>query len=100
MKTVAQSDDQSRAVMFDQLRQSCQSRSGVVGWQQHAARREGRAFLKVQIGDREQPLIGPVQRARGIGNERRASDSDLMCGAPARRLKFRNRIGAGGVTNG
>jgi hypothetical protein len=52
----------------------------------------------MQIGDREQPLVGPVKRARRIGNEPRAGDGNLMRGASARRLKFRNRAGAGGTS--
>jgi hypothetical protein len=44
--------------------------------------------------------VRPIKRACWIGDEGGAGDGNLMRGAPARRLKFHNRIGASGVMSG
>ena len=54
VETVAERDHRARRVARDQPRQPRQRRRGVVRRQQHAARGEARAFLEMQVGDREQ----------------------------------------------
>jgi hypothetical protein len=49
----------------------------------------------MQIGNREQPFIGPIERACRIGDKRRAGDNDFMPGASARRRRISKWIHAG-----
>ncbi len=69
VETVAQGDDATRRIMRNQTREPRECRGGVIGRQQHAARGKARAFFEMQVGDRQQPLLRPVQRAVGIGEE-------------------------------
>ena len=69
MKTVAERDDEPRRVARDQTSQARERRRRIVRRQQHTARREGRAFFQMQIGDREHASLGPVQCAGRIADE-------------------------------
>ncbi len=69
MKAVAERNHEPRRIARNQMRQAPERRRRVVGRQQHAARREGGAFLQMQIGDREQTFVRPEQRAAWIGDE-------------------------------
>jgi hypothetical protein len=53
VKAVAQRDHGLRRVASDDDGKPRQGGRGVIGGQQHAARREARTFLQMQIGDRE-----------------------------------------------
>ena len=75
MKTVAERDHHARIVPRDHGRQPAQRRHGVVGRQQHAARGKARALLQMQVGDDEQALLLPEQRAGEIG-ERSVTSGD------------------------
>ena len=72
VKTVAERDHGFRIEARDHRAEPAQRSDGVVRRQQHAAHREARAFFQMQIGDDEQPLVFPVQRAGEIGDERDA----------------------------
>ena len=78
MEAVAQRDDAARRIMRDKTRKPRQRRGGVIGRQQHAARGKARAFFQMQVGDDEQALLRPVQRACRIGEERSGTDRDGM----------------------
>ena len=74
VKTVAERDHHARIMMRDHGGEPAKRRDGVVGRQQHAARGEARALFQMQIGDDEQPLLFPEQRAGEIGEQRDAGD--------------------------
>ena len=48
-----------------------------------ARRGKARAFFQMQVGDREQALLRPVQRASGVGNQSNAGNGDAV--VPIRR---------------
>ena len=68
-----------------------QRRHRVIGRQQHAARGKAGAFFQMQVGDDEQALLFPEQRAGEIGDERHVRDRDLSrrasCLIVSRRLR-------------
>ena len=70
MEAVAERDDAARRVAHNEAFQPRQGRRRVIGRQQDAASGQARTFLKVEIGDDQQVLLGPVGRAGGIGDER------------------------------
>ena len=76
MKTVAERDHHARIVARDHGGKPAQRRHGIIGRQQHAARGEAGAFFQMQVGDDEQALLFPEQRAGEIGDERHAGDID------------------------
>ena len=53
VKAIAECDDEPRRIPLDETRQSAERRRRIVRRQEHAARREGRAFFEMQIGDDE-----------------------------------------------
>ena len=69
VKTVAERDHHARIVPRDHRGEAAERRRGVVGRQQHAARGEARAFFQMQVGDDEQALLFPEQRAGEIGEQ-------------------------------
>ena len=70
VKTVAERNHHARIVPRDHGGETAQRRDGVVRRQQHAARGEAGAFFQMQIGDDEQALLLPEQRAGEVGDER------------------------------
>ena len=66
MKTVAQGDGQARAQTADQQRQLVQRGAAVPGRNEAAGPGGGAAFFKMQIGDNDDPLGRPEQRAGGV----------------------------------
>ena len=76
MEAIAERDQNLRPVTLKQRGKCAERRRGVVGRQQHAARRIARAFFEMQIGNDQQALLRPVQRARRIGDQRHARDVD------------------------
>ena len=52
--------------------ETAERRHGVIGRQQHAARRKTGTLFQVQVGDDEQALLLPEQRAGEIGEKRNA----------------------------
>ena len=67
VKTVAERDHHARIVPRDHGGEPAERRHGVVGRQQHAARGEAGALFQMQVGDDEQALLLPEQRAGEIG---------------------------------
>ena len=63
VKAVAERDHDARIIMRDDSREPRKRRLGVIGRQQHAAGREARALFEMQVGDDEQTLLFPEQRA-------------------------------------
>ena len=76
--------------MRDKTRKPRQRRGGVIRRQQHAARGKARAFLQMQVGDNEQTMFRPLQRACRIGKERSRTDRNGMV-----RVFSRGAIGTG-----
>ena len=74
MKTVAERDHHARVMPRDHGRETAERRHRIVGRQQHAARGEAGALFQMQVGDDEQALFLPEQRAGEIGDEIDASD--------------------------
>ena len=77
VKAVAERDHHARVVPRDDGGEPAQRRDGVVGRQQHAARGEAGAFFQMQVGDDEQALLLPEQRAGEIGEEHYVCDRNL-----------------------
>ena len=69
VKAVAERNHHARVVPRDHGGQPAQRRNRVVGRQQHAARGEAGAFFQMQVGDDQQALLLPEQRAGEIGEE-------------------------------
>ncbi len=69
METVAERNHHARVMPRDDGGETAERRHRVVGWQQHTARGEAGALFQMQIGDDEQALLRPEQRAGEIGNE-------------------------------
>ena len=74
MKAVAERDHHARVVARNHAGEAPQGRRGVIGWQQHTAGGKARTFFQMQVGDDEQPLRFPKQRAGKIGHQRDAGD--------------------------
>ena len=70
VKAVAERDHHARIVPRDDGGKPAQRRHGIVGRQQHAARGKAGAFFQMQVGDDEQALLLPEQRAGEIGERR------------------------------
>jgi hypothetical protein len=79
MKAVAERDHRTRGKTRNHDCYSCQGRCGIVRRQQNAARGKARSFLQMQIGDDEDPFLGPIQRAVAIHGDRHVSDRDFRC---------------------
>src|ERR1700674_4049430 len=77
MEAVAERDQRLRGKARDHVGKAQERRRSVVGRQQLAARCKARALLEVQIGDDEDFLFRPVERAGGIGRETGAGELDL-----------------------
>ena len=75
VKTVAERNHHARVVPRDDGGETAQRRHRIIGWQQHAALGEAGALFQVQVGDDEQALLLPEQRAGKIGEERHVGDS-------------------------
>ncbi len=69
VEAVAQADDGFRSVALDSRFQPPQRVGRVIRWQQPAAAGEGRAFLQMQIGHRQQAAVRPSERAGEIGQQ-------------------------------
>ena len=76
MKAVAQRDHRLWRVASNDDSKPRQRRRGVVGGQQHAARRKAGAFFQMQVGDHQQALRFPEQRAGQVGDEGHTGDVD------------------------
>ena len=76
MKAVAERDHHGRVVPRDDGREAAKRRHGIVRRQQHAAGGEAGALFQMQVGDDEQALLFPEQRAGEIGDKRYAGDLD------------------------
>ena len=59
VKTVAECHDTARPVIRNQMRQTSQRARGVVGRQQLPTRGKARAFLQMQVGDRQETVLRP-----------------------------------------
>ena len=81
METVAERDHDARRVMRDETGKARQRRRRVVRRQQLPARGKARAFLQMQIGDGEQALLGPIERAGAIGEQRHAGKDNEIAHA-------------------
>ncbi|MGY4301164.1 hypothetical protein ACVWXN_009259 [Bradyrhizobium sp. i1.4.4] len=79
VKTVAERDDRSGIMAGDDGSETAQRCQRIVRRQQHTARGEARPFFQMQIGDDEQALLFPEQRAGEIGVERDASHIQSAC---------------------
>src|SRR3954465_13021202 len=77
VKTVAERNDDSRIMAGDDSSEPTKRGDGVVRRQQHPAHGEAGTFFQMQIGDDEQALLFPEQRAGKIGRERHAADADI-----------------------
>jgi hypothetical protein len=69
VKTVAERDHRARIVIQDDGCEAAECRHRIVGRQQHAAHGKTRALFEMQVGDDEQPLLFPEQRAGEIGEK-------------------------------
>ena len=94
VETVAERDQQPWRVPLDQARQPRQGRRSVVGRQQYTARGEGRALFQMQVGDDQQPLVGPIERARGVGDQCRADKGNRVIWPSRRKRVHSNWIPA------
>ena len=74
VKAVAERDHHARIMPRDHGGEPAQRRHGVIGRQQHAARGKARTFFQMQIGDDEQALLVPEQRAGDVGDKGDACD--------------------------
>ena len=88
METVAERDHRARRVMRDQTRQPRQRGGRVIRRQELAARGVARAFFQMQVGDNKHAVLGPIQRASGICDQRNASHGDVAL--PRRHALHRN----------
>jgi hypothetical protein len=77
VKTVAERNHHARVVPRDHGGETAERRHRVIGWQQHAARGEAGTLFQMQVGDDEQALLLPEQRAGEVGDERDVSNHDL-----------------------
>ena len=77
MKTVAERDHHARVVPRDHGGQPAQRRYGVIGRQQHAARGKAGTLFQMQVGDDQQALLLPEQRAGEIGEKRHVGNGNL-----------------------
>jgi len=91
VKAVAQRDHRLWRVASNDDSKPRQRRRGVVGGQQHAARRKARTLLQMQVGNREQPCIGPIERAVTIEHQRHPGDGHLCSPLPAANLVVAGR---------
>ena len=80
MEAVAERDHASRRITHDQPREPGERRRGVIGRQQRAAPRKAGSFFQVQVGDDEQALVRPIQRAEAVGMQSSARDHDRGAG--------------------
>ena len=71
MKTVAERDHHARVVPCDHGGEAAKRRHRIIGRQQHAARGKTGALFQMQVGDDEQALLFPEQRAGEIGEKSR-----------------------------
>ena len=76
VKTVAERDHHARIMPRDHGGEAAERRHRVIGRQQHAARGKARAFFQMQVGDDQQALLFPEQRAGEIGDQSDAGDID------------------------
>ena len=79
VKTVAERNHHARIVPRDHRRKPAERRHRIVGRQQHAARRKARALFQMQVGDHQQALLFPEQRAGEIGDQGDAGDITDEC---------------------
>ena len=70
VETVAERDHHARVVPRDHGGKPAERRHGIVGRQQHAARGKAGTLFQMQVGDNEQALLFPEQRAGEIGEQR------------------------------
>ena len=70
MKTVAERDHHARVVAGNDGGKPAQRRHRIVWRQQHAARGKAGTLFQMQVGDDEQALLFPEQRAGEIGEQR------------------------------
>ncbi len=82
VETVAERDHHARRIAGDESRDPRERPARIIWRQQDAARREARAFFQMQVGDREDTFLRPVERARAVGDERDAMQPKL--GVPIR----------------
>ena len=76
VKAVAERDHHARVVPRDDGSEAAERRHGIVRRQQHAAACEAGTFFQMQVGDHQQALLFPEQRAGEIGDEFDAGDGD------------------------
>ena len=76
MKAVAQRNHHFRIMAGDGSSEAAQRGDRVIGWQQHAARGKTRSLLQMQVGDDEQALLFPEQRAGEVGHHGDACDRE------------------------
>src|SRR5262245_34945407 len=75
MKAVTERDDTARGMVRDQGRQICERTRGVIRGKHLATGGETRAFLQMQIGHSQKPLLRPIERTARI-REKRNSGQD------------------------
>ena len=78
METVAERRHAARRIARNQAGEARQRRGGVIGRKQLAPHGEARAFFQMQVGDGEQALLRPIERAIRVGDERYSSNRDGM----------------------
>ncbi len=69
VKAVAERDDRTRIMAGDDSSETARASPAYRRRQQHAAGGEAGAFFQMQVGDDEQALLFPEQRAGEIGGE-------------------------------
>ena len=101
METVAQRHDDARRVVRDQPGEARQCGGAVVRRQQLPARGIARTLFQMHVGDGEQTLLGPIERAHGVGVDTDRSNFNVMAGlVPAislRKARPCQRIGITGT---
>src|SRR5690348_2448872 len=95
MEVVAERNHGARRVMRDKPREPRQRLGRIVWRQQLTAAREARAFFEMEVGDDQQRLVAPAERAAAVCRERDAVDrDDVLGGLPGWRGEWnRDHVG-------
>ena len=84
VKTVAERDHHARVVAGNDGGKPAQRCHGIVRRQQHAARGKAGTLFQMQVGNHEQTLLFPEQRAGEIGEQGDVGDDDALFPSPLR----------------
>src|SRR3954453_14015729 len=94
MKAVAERYHQTWSKACNYECYSRQGRCGIIRRQQHATHGKAGTFLQMQIGDDENTLLGPIQRAIAMHRDRHISNGNFCCRCllPGSRRSTGNRM--------